>query len=321
MMLKDELEAAIKSYNLWSGRSTLVLAVGILGEYVLLPFLNDKKLWHKTAKRFSAILVVAGIVGEYEFSARIAQDAEHLQILSGQTVVEATDRSTKASNEARDASNKARDAIIDAGAAKERAANVERANLQLRKDLETATAATTAKQVELEVAQLKTAVAQREVAQTQGKVNGAIISRLLDRHVDARLKEALKTLPSATAEVRVLETDREAVVYAIEIRNALIDLGWRVSEIVPIPSNPSLWGVKIVNRSLAALFLFGPPDNPGVAAEFLKLHGKESDKRSVVLAVALKSRTLEKDASMEDGVFRIVVGKNEFPNGEPLSAQ
>jgi hypothetical protein len=66
-MTKEELELAIKSANLWSGRSTLLLAVGILGEYALLPFL-DKKRWQRAAKIFFAVLVVAGIVGEYEFS-------------------------------------------------------------------------------------------------------------------------------------------------------------------------------------------------------------------------------------------------------------
>ena len=42
-MLKEELEAIIASDNVWSGRSTLVLAIGILGEYVVLPFFDKTK--------------------------------------------------------------------------------------------------------------------------------------------------------------------------------------------------------------------------------------------------------------------------------------
>jgi hypothetical protein len=58
-MIKDELEAAISGASIWSGRSTLVLAVGILGEYTILPFL-EKRRWCKLAKILFAAMVVAG---------------------------------------------------------------------------------------------------------------------------------------------------------------------------------------------------------------------------------------------------------------------
>jgi hypothetical protein len=95
MMTKAELEAAIALANTWSGRSTLILAIGILGEYVGLPFLENKR-WHKHAKVFFAILVVAGIVGEYEFSSQIAQNAFELQRISDGELKDATDKATKA---------------------------------------------------------------------------------------------------------------------------------------------------------------------------------------------------------------------------------
>ena len=50
-MLKDELEAIIASDSVWSGRSTIVLAVGILGEYALLPFLENNKARWKTSRK------------------------------------------------------------------------------------------------------------------------------------------------------------------------------------------------------------------------------------------------------------------------------
>ena len=90
-MLKDELEAIIKSDNIWAGRSTLVLALGILGEYVVLPFFDDARTTGKRPlKILFAVLVVAGIVGEYEFSSRIARSADKLQQISDQELTDAT---------------------------------------------------------------------------------------------------------------------------------------------------------------------------------------------------------------------------------------
>jgi hypothetical protein len=94
-MTKDELEIAIKSASVWSGRSTLLLAVGILGEYVLLPFL-ERKHWLRSAKIVLGVLVVAGIVGEYEFSSRIAQYADELQRISDRELQAATDKASDA---------------------------------------------------------------------------------------------------------------------------------------------------------------------------------------------------------------------------------
>jgi hypothetical protein len=123
-MTKDELEVAVKSANLWAGRSTLILAIGILGEYALLPFL-EKKRWHRLAKIFFAVLVVAGIVGEYEFSSQIAQYASDLQIISDHelagavaTAGKAIDRATNAETHLADANQKSSEAQRDAAQAR-----------------------------------------------------------------------------------------------------------------------------------------------------------------------------------------------------------
>ncbi len=123
-MLKEALEAAIKSDNVWAGRSTLVLAIGILGEYALLPFL-EKRAWHKPAKIVFAVLVVAGIVGEFEFSSRIAQHADDLQRLSDKEL-------SGAMIKAASADERAGKAIKDAADANERASKNEKAAAQLR---------------------------------------------------------------------------------------------------------------------------------------------------------------------------------------------
>src|SRR5580700_5605530 len=122
-MLKDELEAIIKSDNIWAGRSTLILAIGILGEYVVLPFFEKKEIppdqnaWFTTRKGLSAkkrsdlhvgkkllkiffaVLVVAGIAGEYEFSSRIALNADKLQQIADQDLTDATDTARAAIDE------------------------------------------------------------------------------------------------------------------------------------------------------------------------------------------------------------------------------
>ena len=111
-MTKDELEAAIRVANTWSGRSTLVLAIGILGEYVLLPFL-EKKRWQKGAKIFCAVLVVAGIFGEYEFSSQISQNAGDLQRLSDTEVADARAVASKADDHAKSADASGKQLGID----------------------------------------------------------------------------------------------------------------------------------------------------------------------------------------------------------------
>jgi hypothetical protein len=89
-MTKEQLEALLKSENLWAGRSTLILVIGILGEYVLLPLLDKKEKQPRSnilVKAVFALLVVAGIGGEYWFSSKIAEHALELQTLAGQVPI------------------------------------------------------------------------------------------------------------------------------------------------------------------------------------------------------------------------------------------
>jgi len=137
-MLKEELEAIIASDNVWSGRSTLALAIGILGEYVVLPFFDKTKTilvpwprfwnasrkllglkgspialwvdsapWKKWIKLSFAFMVLAGIVGEYGFSARIAMNANRLQQLSDQDLRKATEAAGDAITQAGNISDRA----------------------------------------------------------------------------------------------------------------------------------------------------------------------------------------------------------------------
>ena len=224
--------------------------------------------------------------------------------------------------EAGEARKKAGDAAERAGNAIERAANaqecskrIESSNLKLRNDLVSADERLTAEQLKLQEALRDTAKAQRETADLQQKINGTFINRLLDRHVDVRLKESLRSLPPAKAEVRFIES--EAVIYALEIRNALAEVGWSVT-IVPLPALPTVAGVTIFNKSVGRYFPFGSPQDLRTAFEFLKIDGKDADNRLVILVVALSPHSMEKDASLGEGEFRIAVGKNVMQNGAPL---
>ena len=122
-MTKEALEAAIQSANTWAGRSTIALAIGILGEYAVVPFLDEKRRWHKIAKIVFAVLVVAGIFGEYKFSSRIAQKVTELQRLSDHEVAVANQRASEANDRA--ASNENETARLRKAAEDERLARVE----------------------------------------------------------------------------------------------------------------------------------------------------------------------------------------------------
>jgi hypothetical protein len=118
-MLKDELEAIIKSDNGWSGRATLMLAIGILGEYTILPYFEHGGIklfrsifkgsrpsvlaaWSKRCKAILkfvfAVLVLLGVVGEYGFSSRIAENANRLQLIADQDLSETQERTIAATN-------------------------------------------------------------------------------------------------------------------------------------------------------------------------------------------------------------------------------
>ena len=77
-MTSRELEAAISFWDIWGERATLLLAVGIFGEYVL-PLLlgeeKDKPLWRKVVGVMFAVLVVVGIGGEYVASSHVSSAA------------------------------------------------------------------------------------------------------------------------------------------------------------------------------------------------------------------------------------------------------
>ena len=224
---------------------------------------------------------------------------------------EAFTKSGKALDDSKAASTQAGQAIVEAGMAESLSAGaVDKAD-------KASGAASNA--INTVARALKDVRALEVATEKQKEFNGSVMNQLADRHVDVRLKEALKSLPVAKVEIQSLRSD-EPLVFAIEIKNALSEIGWTVPPISAPPPGRTFVGVTIVNGYAVGDFFFGPPSNTRMVAPFLEPQspGRKVDERLAILIVALKAGLLEKDVSLGNDAFRIVVGKNVFPNGFPL---
>jgi hypothetical protein len=155
-MLKDELEAIISSDEAWSTRCTFVLAIGIVGEYVVVKWLEHLSVkqirilfkaaratiltkWTKRTRIvleiLFAMMVVAGVGGEYGFSARIAKNANLLQQLADKDLADAQDVAATASQRAGRANTRAAQAIGQATNADARTLREIDARLAIEKQL------------------------------------------------------------------------------------------------------------------------------------------------------------------------------------------
>lgn len=130
--------------------------------------------------------------------------------------------------------------------AKERAGNVESANLRLRADLERATAESRAKQVELEKEQQKTAQAQKESADAQLSLKGyveRVAKNAFSRRLDGKqFVQELQGKPQASVRIWYKPDDDEAYMFAQRVYGVLGSpvndggAGWQVSAPEHIPS-------------------------------------------------------------------------------------
>jgi hypothetical protein len=188
----------------------------------------------------------------------------------------------------------------------ERAQNLEQENIELRTDLENATAEARNKQIELTLEQQKTAAAQKEAAQAlmSAQFN---LQQIRSLHMPRRLiagqnrekfLRVLKGKPVASVDILwfadsfILEPKR----FAEDIAEALTEAGWLVDKIhggsLVADSDPLnvkvLSGLKIKVRSLSNIpssadALFGAFLSSGLVAEFME------------------------DEKLEDGPIRIIV--------------
>ena len=224
-MTKEELETAIKLANLNSGRSTLLLAIGILGEYVGLPFL-ETKWWYKPTKIVFAVLVVAGIVGEYEFSSRISQYADELQRLSDREIAKISDTSKGFDSKIAEAQRGTAEAQRDSQIARKNGEQLKVQSAQLTKENLT---------LQADLLKLRERVAWRRIDKEQ--YDRAIL--------------LLKPYAGASVVLRRLE-DAEAATFADDTEKLLTDSGWRLTTIRIGLTTPTYGLLCTINTDLPA---------------------------------------------------------------------
>jgi hypothetical protein len=105
-------QAAFDSANFWSGWATIIVAVGVLIEFIVLFIFSKAMDWReKACLAIASGLIVVGVVGEWWYGGKAVTASEALQA---------------------DASEKAANATRDAGIANERAAALEKQAAELR---------------------------------------------------------------------------------------------------------------------------------------------------------------------------------------------
>jgi hypothetical protein len=232
LITKEQLEATISWANTWSGRSTLLLAVGILGEYAILPFLDEKKWWNKRAKYAFALFVLLGIVGEYGFSSKISQSAGELQRLSDGEL-------TVAQSNAATASQKATDAETQLASMKVQASHAER-------DAATAKARQQGVEIELSQQREKTATAERALLEVRKRME----PRNLFASDVEKLRGLLANKPKSPVVVACVYGDQEGCAFASQIKRVLDMCGWDVTGVKP----------KVLDGNPAGLFIHVPSE-------------------------------------------------------------
>lgn len=143
-------------------------------------------------------------------------------------------------------------------------------------------------------------------------MNQAFINRLLARQPRENFIASLKTVPAGKAEVWYCESNPETWLFAISIREGLVNAGWSEPELKAIAASRfgadlPLFGVTIFNEYREERFVReSSPSAPKIMADFLKANGVV-DMRLAVLLAGLNAAHWQSDASLADGEFRIVI--------------
>ncbi|MGA9388956.1 MAG: hypothetical protein WBV69_00790 [Candidatus Sulfotelmatobacter sp.] len=203
-----------------------------------------------------------------------------------------------------------------AGLANERAGKLESANLSLRTDLEHATAESRQKQTELEVEQRKTAEAQKAAADAQRQLNEFLIAHTLARQFRGNLRETLKSFPPGSIEVWYRAEDPEAWRFSLDILQVTAAAKWKTINSIPVEpkrfdgKDLQIAGCIVFNKDVEGFFPF-PPTDPAIVVKFLEAGGRKVDPRLAILIVGIGTGMFKKDPSLDEGVFRVVIGPRE----------
>jgi hypothetical protein len=243
-MTKEQLAALIKSENLWAARSTLILAIGILGEYVILPLLEKKEKHPRSTARTLvkaafALLVVAGIGGEYWFSSKIADHALELQTLAdaelqavtadvGNTHL-AAEKAAAAADRADASAQQANKAAGDAGRAAENSKAV-----AAKAELLARSARQEADSFERDIVSAKQQAASAESHLTEALQRAGETTAALDRLKSPRLVTITPHLISTLSQFKETEytfssvfADEESLLLLKGLNDVLQRAGWK----------------------------------------------------------------------------------------------
>jgi hypothetical protein len=225
-MDKNALEQLLSSYNWWMGVSTVAVAVGILGEYVA-HFVFEKEARRNKLEMgigiLFGVLVLGGVVGEYEFGKRLSQVSEQLQQLADAEVAQANKDAAHAREDAEVVRKQSADTNERAAKAEQ---HVAEENRRAAKALQAAeTARKNAEGFRLQIAQAneRAANAERETARLTGELADRTLTDVQATSIAAKL------LPHAGQEYDVVAywDSKESVSIAERINQTLQAAKWK----------------------------------------------------------------------------------------------
>jgi hypothetical protein len=232
-MDKNALEQLLSSYNWWMGISTVAVAVGILGEYVA-HFVFEKEARRNRLEMgisiLFGILVLGGVVGEYEFGKRLSQASEQLQRMADAEVAQANKDAAQARKDAEVVRQQSADT-------NERAAKTEKETVGLEQDVATA-------KTEMARQQIRAAEAERSLLALQEK--------LQDRHLSLEQKKAirnaLKGFPPQEVNILAVIGTSDGTTFGIELADAINSAGWKATFSGTEASGGNVRGLALVMR-------------------------------------------------------------------------
>jgi hypothetical protein len=235
-MDKPPLEDLLYKYNWWIGLSTIAVAVGILGEYVVhFIFEKGKKsLLHIVISIAFAVLVIGGVVGEYIFGSKLSAVSSELQQNSDAEVAKLNGQAGEARRAAANAEEQASyagegtaKALAQAAAANERATKLEVEAAQQRER---------AARAEHDLLELQQRVRWRELTADQRK-----------SLVDALRRSSVKGLVT----LNCVLGDGEALSFAKQIHDILGEAGWPATAVDQRVYQQNPIGIAIVVNDVA----------------------------------------------------------------------
>lgn len=277
---------------------------------------QDIKTWNAWASRannayiafLAATLIVTVLIVVFNNRLNKAKDGAYAREkqASDERIAAAKADAAKADERAGLANEAAGKANETAGKANERAGKLEGQNIQLRTDLETATAESRAKQAELAreqgklaIEQRRTADAQRQAAEAQRALAEIVERRTASRHLKpeerARLVEALRQSPlKGMVIIDCVQGDSEGLAFAKEINAALKEAGWPTNDVQQssFDNNPVGIGLRVLSASKApayAEFLQRAFNDIGPRFDFTEEHPQTAE-GTVELIVGIKRK-------------------------------